>query len=180
MALRRSTLTLIFVYANLFSALCAKRISSLEDVPAPSLPNLGVQKSSVNQNNEAAKVTISWLEGMKTHIESYKTWFVSHKACGLTPPEGKKCCDQCQKNLDDAIGGVKVSVESINKQDFAKANGGIRGIATDIQTCNDCFVKTPSGEDKGAKKLDVWAKKTTDELLLHLKNAENEAKKLSV
>ncbi|GJZ60236.1 nascent polypeptide-associated complex subunit alpha-like protein 2 [Tanacetum coccineum] len=141
---------------------------------------IGVQKSSVDQNNDDTKMTITQLEDIKQRIEAFKTYLPSKKNCNLTPPEAKKCCDQCQENLDDAIDGVKVSMESINKQDLPKANADISGIAKDIQTCNDCFVQTPKGEDKDVNSFYLGLKGVTEECLNNLKKAEIGVQKSSV
>nr|GEU73176.1 hypothetical protein [Tanacetum cinerariifolium] len=132
---------------------------------------IGVQKSSVDQNNDGTKMTSTQLEGLEQRIEAFKTFLTSKKNCGLTPPEAKKCCDQCQENLDKAIDDVKVSMESINKQDLPKANADISCIAKDIQTCNDCFVEKGNGEDKDVKPFNLWVQGVTKECLDNLKKA---------
>nr|GEW23759.1 hypothetical protein [Tanacetum cinerariifolium] len=142
-----------------------------------SMPEIGVQKSSIDQNNDGTKMVITQLEGIKKQSEWYKTWFAHKGSCPRCPPEVKKCCDQCQENLDDAIDGVKVSTESINKQDLAKAKVDISGIATDIQTCNDCFV---NGEDKDVRAFNWWAKGAIEECINSLKNAEIGVQKIGV
>lgn len=85
-----------------------------------------------------------------------------------TPKPIKTCLTQCQDNFEDAIDGVKTSIESINKHDLSKANVDVSAVSTDVETCNDCFIEM-TGEDPEIKAFDDWVRGITGECLVNLK-----------
>ncbi|KAJ0495677.1 putative pectinesterase inhibitor domain-containing protein [Helianthus annuus] len=132
-----------------------------------SLPEIGVQKVVNGPLTGGAKVSNKQLEGIEHKIVEFKSVLAKREGQPGSA-ESKKCLKQCQGNLDDAIDGVKKGIESINKQDLDKANVDISGVATDIETCNDCFVEA-ADEDKDINAFNLWIKGVTKECLGNLK-----------
>lgn len=133
-----------------------------------SLPDIGLQKAAVAPKTEGAKVANKQLEGIEHRIEEFKAILTKRQTNPQASESTKKCLVQCQDNFEDAIDGVKISIESINNQDLPKANVDISGIATDIETCNDCFIEA-EGEDKEINGFNEWVKGVTKECLNNLK-----------
>lgn len=142
---------------------------SISELFELSLPEIGVQKASTAPLTEGAKVANKQLEGIERKITEFKATLTKREA---NPPTGesKQCLSQCQGHLDDAIDGVKKGIESINKQDLPKANVDISGVATDIETCNDCFLESGE-EDKEVNAFNLWIKGVTKECLSNLKQS---------
>ncbi|KAK9050751.1 hypothetical protein SSX86_030282 [Deinandra increscens subsp. villosa] len=140
---------------------------SMTELLELSLPEIGVQKVVNGPLTDGAKVSTKQLEGIEHKIEEFKTILTKREA-NPGSDATKKCLNQCQGNLDDAVDGVKKGIESINKQDLSKANIDISGVATDIETCNDCFIEA-DGEDKEINAFNVWIKGVTKECLSNLK-----------
>ncbi|KAK1418606.1 hypothetical protein QVD17_27751 [Tagetes erecta] len=132
-----------------------------------SLPEIGVQKATITLQTEGAKVANKKLEGIEHRIDEFKGLLTKRQA-EPGSESSKKCLTQCQENLEEAIDGVKISIESLNNQDFMKANVDISGIATDIETCNDCFIELDA-EDKDIKGFRDWIQAVTKECLNDIK-----------
>lgn len=132
-----------------------------------SLPEIGVQKATISLQAEGGRVANKKLEGIEHKIDEFKGLLTKRQA-EPGSESSKKCLAQCQENLEEAIDGVKISIESINNQDFMKANVDISGIATDIETCNDCFIEV-DGEDKDIKGFRDWVQAVTKECLNDIK-----------
>lgn len=140
---------------------------SMSELLELSLPEIGVQKIVTGPLSEGAKISNKQLEGIEHKIVEFKST-LDKRGAGAESDASKKCLSQCQDNLDDAIDGVKKGIESINKQDLSKANIDISGVATDIETCNDCFIEL-DGEDKEVNAFNDWIKGVTKECLMNLK-----------
>ncbi|KAK1437602.1 hypothetical protein QVD17_03396 [Tagetes erecta] len=140
---------------------------SMSELLELSLPEIGIQKVVTGPLSDGAKVSNKQLEGIEHKIVEFKTT-LEKRGAGPESDAMKKCLSQCQDNLDDAIDGVKKGIESINKQDLSKANIDISGVATDIETCNDCFIEL-DGEDKEVNAFNDWIKGVTKECLMNLK-----------
>ncbi|KAI3805679.1 hypothetical protein L1987_28263 [Smallanthus sonchifolius] len=156
------------------SPLSASELAAAADSPLSmselfelSLPEIGVQKAVNTPLTEGAKVSTKQLEGIEHKIVEFKTTLTKREASDESDAS-KKCISQCQGNLDDATDGVKKGIESINKQDLSKANVDISGVATDIETCSDCFIEADE-EDKDVNAFNVWIKGVTKEILSNLK-----------
>ncbi|KAI3754195.1 hypothetical protein L1987_53973 [Smallanthus sonchifolius] len=140
---------------------------SMSELFELSLPEIGVQKAVNTPLTEGAKVSTKQLEGIEHKIAEFKTSLTKREASPKSDAS-KKCISQCQGNLDDATDGIKKGIESINKQDLSKANVDISGVATDIETCSDCFVEADE-EDKDVNAFNIWIKGVTKEILSNLK-----------
>ncbi|KAL8265536.1 hypothetical protein R6Q59_023666 [Mikania micrantha] len=140
---------------------------SINELFELSLPEIGVQKVATTPPGEGAKISIKQLEGIEHKIVEFKT-SLTKRVSKPSSKASKKCLTQCQGNFDDAVDGVKKGIESIKKQDLNKANIDISGIATDIETCNDCFIDG-DGEDKEINAFNSWIKGVTKECLSLLK-----------
>ncbi|KAI3827170.1 hypothetical protein L1987_01240 [Smallanthus sonchifolius] len=141
---------------------------SISELFELSLPEIGVQKASIPQS-EGAKVANKQLEGIEHKIDEFKAVLTKRQGEPVSEAS-KRCLAQCQENLEDAIDGVKMSIESINSQDLEKANVDISGVATDIETCNDCFIEV-GDEHEDISAFSGWVKGVTSECLNNLKKA---------
>ncbi|KAL8223260.1 hypothetical protein R6Q57_020659 [Mikania cordata] len=153
--------------SNPSSGLAAESPLSINELFELSLPEIGVQKVATTPPGEGAKISIKQLEGIEHKIVEFKT-SLTKRVSNPGSKALKKCLTQCQGNFDDAVDGVKKGIESIKKQDLNKANIDISGIATDIETCNDCFIDG-DGEDKEINAFNSWIKGVTKECLSLLK-----------
>ncbi|GJX96659.1 dynactin subunit 1-like protein [Tanacetum coccineum] len=152
-----------------------------EEVPPPSLPKIGVQKSLGDQNGDPTKMAITHLEHLKASVEDYRQWFPQRKACWKVPDSAKACYDQCIENYGVASDLITSSIESLNKQDLPKAKSDISNIATSIQKCQDCFEQTGNGGDQYIKDINMWVKGQAEWCLDNMLNTvENGVQKLSV
>ncbi|KAD6454940.1 hypothetical protein E3N88_09646 [Mikania micrantha] len=91
-------------------------------------------------------------------IKEFKT-ILTKREEGSASESTKSCLAQCQENLEEAIDGVKMGIESINDQDLEKANVDISGISTDVETCNDCFIELDV-KDKDINAFTEWVKES--------------------
>ncbi|KAI3701409.1 hypothetical protein L6452_26453 [Arctium lappa] len=154
MALTKQTLTLISIYALLFSTLYAKENS------------IGVKKEAVAKGaNSATKQ----LQEMEKKIVAFKATIKTRLADPKTTGPTKKCLTQCDKNFDDAIKDAKTGIESINKGDLGKANMDISGIQTDVETCHDCF-RDANTKDAEITSFGEWVQKVAGDCLKSLKS----------
>ncbi|KAJ0531921.1 putative pectinesterase inhibitor domain-containing protein [Helianthus annuus] len=152
---------------TILSDLTADNPLSSSELFELSLPDIGVQKAAVTLQSEGAKVANKQLEGIERKIEDFKAILAKRQA-GSGSEASKKCLTQCDENLEDAIDGVKISIESINNQDLETANMDISGIAADIEACNDCFLDS-DGEDKDVNAFNEWIQGVTKECVKNLK-----------
>ncbi|KAD6454946.1 hypothetical protein E3N88_09652 [Mikania micrantha] len=136
-----------------------------------SLSEIGVQKATVASQTKEANLANKQLEGIEHKIEEFKT-ILTKREEGSASESTKSCLAQCQENLEEAIDGVKMGIESINDQDLEKANVDISGISTDVETCNDCFIELDA-KDKDINAFTEWVKGVTKECLSNLKKIKN-------
>ncbi|KAL8209307.1 hypothetical protein R6Q57_006039 [Mikania cordata] len=136
-----------------------------------SLSEIGVQKATVVSQTKEANFSNKQLEGIEHKIEEFKT-ILTKREEGSASESTKSCFTQCQENLEEAIDGVKMGIESINDQDLEKANVDISGISTDVETCNDCFIELDV-KDKDINAFTEWVKGVTKECLSNLKKIKN-------
>nr|GEU91864.1 uncharacterized serine-rich protein C1E8.05-like [Tanacetum cinerariifolium] len=126
----------------------------------------GVQKK-VATSNEKCKIASKQLQGVERKINEFKLVLKKRLADPKTPKPIKTCLQQCQDNFEDAIDGVKKSIESIDKHNIPKANIDVSAVATDIDTCNECFLDMTK-EDKEIKAFDEWVRGVTGDCLVNL------------
>ncbi|KAD6455034.1 hypothetical protein E3N88_09740 [Mikania micrantha] len=108
----------------------------------------------VASQTKEANLANKQLEGIEHKIEEFKT-ILTKREEGSASESSKNCLVQCQENLEEAIDGVKMGIESINDQDLEKANVDISGISTDVETCNDCFIELDV-KDKDINAFTEW------------------------
>ncbi|KAJ0495678.1 putative pectinesterase inhibitor domain-containing protein [Helianthus annuus] len=197
MALTKNTLTtFLSIFALLFFALCSNAHPSPSPSPSSSpstppsdeptddtsadspmslselfelaLPEIGVQKKAATSETEGSKVASKQLEALELKISDFKPVLQKQLEDPNTSKPVKNCLSQCQENFASAIEGVKKSIESIRKQDLAKANIDISAISTNVDTCNSCFVDMKA-EDLEIKAVNDWVQGVTGDCLASLK-----------
>ncbi|GJY64454.1 uncharacterized serine-rich protein-like protein [Tanacetum coccineum] len=188
MAIRKLTLSHISLFVFFFFALWAETSFAHKSPPDPTpassdgtpsesslslselfelaLPEIGVQKK-VATSNEKCKIASKQLQGVERKINEFKLVLKKRLADPKTPKPIKTCLQQCQGNFEDAIDGVKKSIESIDKHNIPKANIDVSAVATDIDTCNECFLDMTK-EDKEIKAFDEWVRGVTGDCLVNL------------
>ncbi|KAD4180472.1 hypothetical protein E3N88_29063 [Mikania micrantha] len=140
---------------------------SLSELFELALPEIGVQKRTVPSEVEGCKFASKKLQAVERKINEFKTVLKNRLANPKTSKAVKTCLNQCQDNFEDAIDGVKTSIESIGKHDLPKANVDVSAISTDVDTCNDCFIEMV-GEDPEIKAFDDWVRGITGDCLVNL------------
>ncbi|XP_071729456.1 uncharacterized protein [Rutidosis leptorrhynchoides] len=144
---------------------------SLAELFELAMPEIGVQmrrKLVVSNNNqEGSKVASKQLQAIEHKISEFKSVLKKRLADPKTSEQMRECLSQCQQNFEDAIDGVKTSIESIDKKDIPKANVDVSAISTDVNTCHDCFIQM-IGEDKEIRAFDEWVRGVTGDCLINL------------
>ncbi|KAK9072027.1 hypothetical protein SSX86_008459 [Deinandra increscens subsp. villosa] len=132
------------------------------------LPEIGVQKKVALSETEGSKVASKQLQAVERKISEFKAVLKNRLADPKTSQQTKTCLKQCQDNFEDAIEGVKTGIQSIGKHDLPKANADVSAVATDVDTCNDCFIQMKN-EDPEIKAFDEWVRGITGDCLGNLK-----------
>ncbi|KAI3709645.1 hypothetical protein L2E82_39411 [Cichorium intybus] len=133
-----------------------------------SLPHISIQNKRLKASQiEGSKLATKQLQAIEQRIDEFKAILTKRLADPKTSGKTQQCLAQCEDNFEDAIDSVKMSLESINKQDLPKANVDVSAIYTDVDTCNDCF-KEMIGEDKQIKTFDNWIRGVTGDCLVNL------------
>ncbi|KAL7591725.1 hypothetical protein Lser_V15G32861 [Lactuca serriola] len=154
--------------------------SSISEPPSPGpspegstslklgLSDIGIQNKALKASQiEGSKLARKQLQAIEQRIDEFKAILTKRLADPKTSGKTQQCLAQCEDNFEDAIDSVKMSIESINKQDLPKANVDVSAISTDVDTCNDCF-KEMIGEDKQIKTFDNWIRGVTGDCLENL------------
>nr|XP_043627853.1 uncharacterized protein LOC122599413 [Erigeron canadensis] len=131
------------------------------------LPEIGVQRKVDASATEGSKVASKQLQAVEHKISEFKAVLKKRLADPKTSEPIRECLSQCQENFEDAIDGVKSSIESIDKKNIPKANIDVSAVSTDVDTCNDCFIEM-IGEDKEIKAFDDWVRGVTGDCLVNL------------
>lgn len=172
------TLTLFPIVSVFLFALCcypyaghASRnpVSFSEPFKFP-LPDITVQKKAVASNVDESKIASKQLQAVEYKINEFKMALKKRLEDPKTSKPIKTCLNQCQSNFLNAIDGVKTSIQSIDKKDLHKADVDVSAVATDVDTCNECFVELVQ-EDPEIKAFDDWVQGITGDCLVNLQKA---------
>ncbi|KAK1418605.1 hypothetical protein QVD17_27750 [Tagetes erecta] len=173
------TSTLVPIVSVFLYALCcypsgghaSRNPVSLSELLKLPLHEISVQKKAVVPNADGSKAASKQqLQAVELKISEFKMALKKRLEDPTTSKPRKVCLSQCQENFLKAIDGVKMSIKSIDKQDIHKANVDVSAVATDVDTCNECFVELVH-EDPEIKAFDDWVREITGNCLVSLKKA---------
>ncbi|GJR08830.1 cytidine deaminase 1-like protein [Tanacetum coccineum] len=82
----------------------------------------------------------------------------------------QECVSECDEVFGAALDDIKNTLESLESQNLMKANFDVSAVATNVDTCTDCF-KEMVGGDEEVEKLGDWVRKTTGDALEALQKA---------
>ncbi|GKC07987.1 Balbiani Ring protein 2-like protein [Tanacetum coccineum] len=183
MALTKHTLILIFLFAHIIFATFQNAHSTPLPAPdstptkpdkdkdkdspdgkkAPSEPSDGPEGGVANKVAKKMKAVEKKInefnESLKKRIDSPGS---SHGT--------QECVSECDEVFGAALDDIKNTLESLESQNLMKANFDVSAVATNVDTCTDCF-KEMVGGDEEVEKLGDWVRKTTGDALEALQKA---------
>ncbi|KAM7521405.1 hypothetical protein LguiA_011307 [Lonicera macranthoides] len=76
----------------------------------------------------------------------------------------EECLKTCIEVYEEAIDGLKNSIEDLSSGNYYKVNVDVSAVSTDMDTCDECYSEM-LGEDPELRKFDKWVEGITSEWL---------------
>ncbi|KAL4592600.1 hypothetical protein LXL04_005600 [Taraxacum kok-saghyz] len=76
----------------------------------------------------------------------------------------KECIAECDEVFGAALDDIQNTLDRLESLNLGKANFDVSAVATNMDTCNDCFNEMVGG-DPEVKKFGDWVQSITDEAL---------------
>ncbi|PWA36077.1 hypothetical protein CTI12_AA432610 [Artemisia annua] len=181
MALTKHTLILIFLFIHIIFAASKNAHStplSAPDAP-PTKPDKdkdspdGKRAPSQPQDGPEGGVANKVAKKMKAVEKKINEFNESLKKRIGSPGSShgtQECVSECDEVFGAALDDIKNTLESLESQNLMKANFDVSAVATNVDTCSDCF-KEMVGGDEEVEKLGEWVRKTTGDALDALQKA---------
>nr|XP_043626213.1 cylicin-1-like [Erigeron canadensis] len=119
---------------------------------------------------EVANVVSKQMQAVQKTIDEFNASLKKRLDNPKSSPGSKECVSECDEVFGAAIDDIMKTLDSLESQNLVKANFDISAVATNVDTCNDCFNEM-SGGDQEVKKLGDWVRKITGDALEALQKA---------
>lgn len=84
----------------------------------------------------------------------------------------EECLTECDEVFGAAVDDIRNTIDSLENLNLMKANFDVSAVATNVDTCNDCF-KEMVGGDPEVEKFNDWVRSITGEALEALQKTTN-------
>ncbi|KAI3711568.1 hypothetical protein L1987_70107 [Smallanthus sonchifolius] len=170
MALSKQTLALILIYAYIIFATCKNAHSAptkLEAKPSDKPTTKGTPGKKADVANMVAKQ----MQAVEKKINEFNASLKKRpKNPKSSSPRSRECISECDEVFGAAIDDIKKTLDSLKSLNLVKANFDVSAVATNVDTCNDCFNDMGKGGDPEVKFGD-WVRKITGDALAALQKA---------
>ncbi|KAK9060805.1 hypothetical protein SSX86_021511 [Deinandra increscens subsp. villosa] len=182
MALAKKTLAIILIFAYIIFTTCTnaqskpakpagKSSKPATKLPVPHTKRTTPKGKAPKGNAEVASMVAKQMQGVRKKIDEFNASLKKRLNNPKSPPRTRECVSQCDEVFGAAIDDIKKTLDSLKSQNLVKANFDVSAVATNVDTCADCFNDMGKGGDAEVKKLCDWVRKITGDALVALQKA---------
>ncbi|KAK1413863.1 hypothetical protein QVD17_29599 [Tagetes erecta] len=166
MALAKQLLALILISAYIIFA------TSTNAAKPSNKPSTSTKGAVPGQKANVANMVAKQMQAVEKKIIEFNA---SLKKRPKTPKSSshrsRECVSECDEVFGAAIDDIKKTLDSLKSLNLVKANFDVSAVATNVDTCNDCFNDIGKGGDAEVKKFGEWVRKITGDALAALQKA---------
>ncbi|KAL8223333.1 hypothetical protein R6Q57_018808 [Mikania cordata] len=159
------TLTLILVSANIIYVTCKNTHSAPKPTP------VGIKGTVPGQKADVANMVAKQMQAIEKKINEFNASLKKRTNKHKPSSRSRECISECDEVFGAAIDDIKKTLDSLKSLNLVKANFDVSAVATNVDTCNDCFNEMVKGGDPEVKKFGDWVQKLTGDALAALQKA---------